>query len=155
MTTPPHGMHTATLCLTVKSSVAAIDFYKKTFDAQELFKMTGPDGKSIMHAEVKIGDTIIMLGDEMPQMGCMSPQSVGGPSSGVYLYVSDVDTIIKKAGANGAKILMSAIDAFWGDRMGSIEDPFGHRWTIATHIKDMTKEEISKAGQEWMKSMCK
>jgi PhnB protein len=155
MTSPPHGMHTATMCLTVKDSVAAIEFYKKIFDAQELFRMAGPDGKSIMHAEVKIGDSIIMLNDEMPQMGCMSPQSVGGSSSGIYLYVNDVDATIKKASENGAKVKMPAMDAFWGDRMGNIEDPFGHNWTVATHIKDMSPEEIAKAGQEWTKSMCK
>jgi PhnB protein len=155
MTNPPHGMHTATMCLTVKNSNAAIDFYKKVFDAQELFKMAGPDGKSVMHAEVKIGDSIIMLNDEMPQMGCMSPQSVGGASSGIYLYVNNVDATLKKASENGAKIKMPAMDAFWGDRMGNIEDPFGHNWTVATHIKDMTPDEIAKAGQEWMKTVCK
>lgn len=155
MTNPPHGMHSATICLTVKNSVAAIDFYKKTFDAQELFRMPGPDGKSTMHAEIKIGDSIIMLNDEMPQMGCMSPQSVGGASSGVYLYVNDVDNTIKKAATNGAKVKMPPMDAFWGDRMGNIEDPFGHNWTVATHIKDLTPDEIAKAGQEWMKTMCK
>ena len=155
MTNPPHGMHSATICLTVKNSVAAIDFYKKTFGAQELFRMPGPDGKSTMHAEIKIGDSIIMLNDEMPQMGCMSPQSVGGASSGVYLYVNDVDSTIKNAVANGAKVQMPPMDAFWGDRMGNIEDPFGHNWTVATHIKDLTPDEIAKAGQEWMKTVCK
>lgn len=155
MTNPPHGMHSATICLTVKNSVAAIDFYKKIFDAQELFRMPGPDGKSTMHAEIKIGDSIIMLNDEMPQMGCMSPQSVGGASSGVYLYVNDADNTIKKAATNGAKVKMLPMDAFWGDRMGNIEDPFGHNWTVATHIKDLTPDEIAKAGQEWMKTMCK
>lgn len=108
-----------------------------------------------MHVEVKIGDSIIMLNDEMPQMGCMSPQSVGGASSGIYLYVDNVDATLKKASENGAKIKMPAMDAFWGDRMGNIEDPFGHNWTVATHIKDMTPEEMTKAGQEWMKTMCK
>ena len=155
MANPPHGMHTATTTLTVKNSVAAIEFYKKVFDAHELYMMKGPDGKTTMHAEMKIGDSIIMLGDESPQMGMMSPQSLGGSGSGIYLYVKDVDNTLKKASDSGAKITMPAFDGFWGDRMGAIEDPFGHKWSIATHIKDMSPEEIEKAGQEWMKNMCK
>lgn len=155
MTNPPQGRPTATIALTVKNSVEAIDFYKKVFDAQELHMMTGPDGKSTMHAEIKIGDSVIMLGDESPQMGMLSPKSLGGSGSGVYLYVCDVDATLKKASANGAQITMPAFDGFWGDRMGAIIDPFGHKWSIATHIRDMNSEEIAKAGQEWMKNMCK
>ena len=155
MANPPQGRPTATIALTVKNSVDAIAFYKKVFDAQELHIMTGPDGKSTMHAEIKIGDSVIMLGDESPPMGMMSPQSLGGSGSGVYLYVKDTDEILTKAAANGAKITMPAFDGFWGDRMGAIIDPFGHKWSIATHIKDMTPEEIAEAGQEFMKSMCK
>ncbi len=150
----PDGFHNATICLTVKDSVAAIDFYKKTLDAQELFRMPGPDGKTTMHAEIKIGDSIIMLNDEFPKMNCLSPQSVGGASAGVYLYVPNVDATVKKAADYGAKIMVPATDMFWGDRMASIEDPFGHRWTIATHVKDVTPEEMAKAGQEAMKDMC-
>ena len=152
MANPPHGMHTATMCLTVQDSVAAIDFYKKAFDAKELFRMAGPDGKSTMHAEIIIGDSIIMLNDEFPQMSCKSPKSVGGVSTGIYLYVNDVDATVKKATANGAKTEMPVMDMFWGDRIGNVEDPFGHKWTIATHVKDMSPEEIAKAGQEWMKN---
>lgn len=148
----PHGMHTATISLTVQDSSAMIDFYKKVFGAQELFRMPGPDGKTIMHAEVKIGDSIIMLNDEFPKMNCRSPKSVGGTSSGVYLYVDDVDSTVKKAVENGAKLQMPVIDMFWGDRLGNIEDPSGHVWSVATHIKDMTPEEMAKAGQEAMKN---
>lgn len=155
MANPPQGRPTATIALTVKNSVDAIAFYKKVFDAQELHRMAGPDGKSTMHAEIKIGDSVIMLGDESPQMGMMSPQSLGGSGSGVYLYVKDADETLAKAASNGAKITMPVFDGFWGDRMGAITDPFGHKWSIATHIKDMTPEEIAKAGQEFMKSMCK
>lgn len=155
MVNPPQGRPTATIALTVKNSVDAIAFYKKVFDAQELHRMAGPDGKSTMHAEIKIGDSVIMLGDESPQMGMMSPQSLGGSGSGVYLYVKDADETLTKAASNGAKITMPAFDGFWGDRMGAITDPFGHKWSIATHVKDMTPEEIAKAGQEFMKSMCK
>jgi len=149
----PEGFHTATICLTVKNSVEAISFYKKALDAQELFRMPGPDGKTTMHAQIKIGDSIIMLNDEFPKMGCLSPQSVGGASAGVYLYVPDVDVTVKKAGDAGAKIKMPTTDMFWGDRMASIEDPFGHQWTIATHIKDLTPDQIAKAAQESMKNM--
>lgn len=150
----PEGFHTATICLTVKDSVAAIDFYKKAFDAQELFRMPGPDGKTTMHAEVKIGDSIIMLNDEFPKMNCLSPQSRGGASSGVYLYVQDVDATLKKAQEIGGKVIMPAADMFWGDRMGNVEDPFGHIWTIATHVKDLNPDEIAQSGKEAMKSMC-
>lgn len=148
----PNGMHTATISLTVQDSSAMIDFYKKVFDAQELFRMPGPDGKTIMHAEVKIGDSIIMLNDEFPKMNCRSPKSVGGTSSGIYLYVDDVDGTVKKAIENGAKLQMPVMDMFWGDRLGNIEDPSGHMWSVATHIKDMTPEEMAKAGQEAMKN---
>ncbi len=148
----PHGMHTATISLTVQDSSAMIDFYKKVFGAQELFRMPGPDGKTIMHAEVKIGDSIIMLNDEFPKMNCRSPKSVGGTSSGIYLYVDDVDSTVKKAVENGAKLQMPVMDMFWGDRLGNIEDPSGHMWSVATHVKDMTPEEMAKAGQEAMKN---
>lgn len=143
---------TSTISLTVKNSVNAIEFYKKTFDAQELFRMQGKDGKSTMHAEIKIGDSIIMLNDEFPQMNCKSPQTVGGVSTGIYLYVDDVDSTVKKAVSGGAKLTMPVMDMFWGDRIGNIEDPFGHVWNIATHIKDMTPEEMARAGQEFMKN---
>jgi len=148
----PEGFHSATICLTLKDSPAAIEFYKKAFDAQELFRMTGPDGKQVMHAEIKIGDSIIMLSDEFPQMNCRSPQSIGGSGSGVYLYTDDVDATLKKAAANGAKITMPATDMFWGDRMGAMEDPFGHVWSVATHVRDVTPEEMAKGAQEMMKN---
>lgn len=151
----PDGFHNATVCLTLKDSIAAIDFYKRVFDAKELFRMSRPDTNTTMHAEVKIGDSIIMLNDEFPQMDCKSPQSIGGSGSGVYLYVPDVDTTMKKAGEAGAKITMPPADMFWGDRMGSLVDPFGHNWTVATHIKDLSPEEMAKASQEAMKNMCK
>jgi len=149
----PDGFHNVTTCLTVTDSVEAIDFYKKVFDAKELFRMPGPDGKKTMHAEIQIGDSIIMLGDEFPKMNCRSPKSIGGSGSGVYLYVPDVDSTIKKAADAGAQITMPASDMFWGDRMSSLVDPFGHNWTVATHIRDMTPEEMAKASQEAMKSM--
>jgi PhnB protein len=106
-----------------------------------------------MHAEIKIGDSIIMLCDEIPQMGCLSPKSTGGPSGAIFLYVKNSDEVFDKAVSAGAKPKMPMMDAFWGDRAGTIEDPYGHVWTISTRKKDMTPEEIKKAGQEFMKQM--
>ncbi|MDH2908026.1 MAG: VOC family protein [Candidatus Nitrosotalea sp.] len=150
--TIPDGFTTATASLTVREASRAIEFYKKVFDAKELHRMPTPDGK-IMHAEITIGNSIIMLNDEMPQGKCRSPQSVGGTGSSIYLYVSDADATFDKAIAAGAKPQMAMMDAFWGDRFGSIEDPFGHVWSIATHKKDVTPEEMSKAAQEMCKNM--
>ena len=155
MTKPiPDGFTTATASLTVREASKAIEFYKKAFDAKELYRFPSPDGK-IMQAEIMIGNSIIMLNDEVPQMNCRSPQSIGGTGSSIFLYVNDADATFNKAVSAGAKPQMPLMDAFWGDRFGSIEDPFGHVWNIATHKKDMTPEEISKAGQEMCKNMGK
>ncbi len=154
MTKPiPDGYHSVTLALTIKGVADAIEFYKKAFGAQETNRFLGPDGKSIMHAEIKIGDSRIMLSDEMPQMGVLSPKSRGGSSGAIYLYVQNSDEVFNKAVSAGAKPKMPMMDGFWGDRVGSLEDPFGHVWTIATRKKDMSMEEIRKAGGEFMKQM--
>ena len=149
----PEGYNTVTATLTVKEAAKAIEFYKKAFDANELYRFPGPDGKTIMHAEIMIGNSIVMLADEMPGMGCRSPQSIGGTSSSIYLYVNDADSTFNKAISAGAKVLMPLMEGFWGDRFGSIEDPFGHVWGIATRKKDMTPDEIQQAGQEALKNM--
>jgi PhnB protein len=149
----PDGYHSVTPALTIKGASEAIEFYKKAFGAQELNRFLGPDGKSIMHAEIKIGDSSIMLCDEMPQMGCLSPKSTGGPSGSIYLYVQNSDDVFNKAVSAGAKPKMPMMDGFWGDRVGSIEDPFGHVWTIATRKIEMSAEEMKKAGEEFMKQM--
>jgi uncharacterized glyoxalase superfamily protein PhnB len=154
MTKPiPDGYHTITASLIVKDADNAIEFYKKAFGAQELYRFLGPDGKTIMHAELKIGDSRIMLSEEAPQMNCRSPQSLGGTGIHIFMYVDDADTTFNKAVAAGAKSTMPMVDMFWGDRFGTIEDPFGHVWGIATHKKDMSMEEINKAGQEFFKHM--
>ena len=156
MTKPvPDGYSSVTATITVRDAAKAIEFYNKVFDAKELYRFPGPDGKTIMHAEIMIGNSIVMLADEMPGMGCRSPQSIGGTGSSIYLYVNDADETFNKAVSAGAKPLMPIMDGFWGDRYGSIEDPFGHVWGIATHKKDMTPDEISKAGQEFLKTMTK
>ena len=149
----PDGYHTVTPTLTIKGASDAIEFYKKAFGAKEIYRFPGLDGKSIMHAEIKIGDSSIMLCDEMPQMGCLSPKSTGGPSGSIYLYVQNSDDVFNKAVSAGAKPRMPMMDAFWGDRFGAIEDPFGHVWTIATRKNDMSMEAIRKAGEEFMKQM--
>jgi uncharacterized glyoxalase superfamily protein PhnB len=151
----PDGYHSVTPTLTIKGASEAIEFYKKAFDAKEIYRFPGLDGKSIMHAEIRIGDSAIMLCDEMPQMGCLSPTSIGGPSGSIYLYVNDADSVFNKAISVGAKPMMPMMDGFWGDRVGALTDPFGHRWTVATRKKEMTVEEIQKAGAEFMKGQCK
>lgn len=149
----PDGYGTVTPTITVHEAAKAIEFYKKAFDAQEIFRFPSPDGKTIMHAEIKIGNSIVMLNDEFPQMNCHSPQSIGGTGSSIFLYVNDADATFNKAVSAGAKPLVPLMDAFWGDRFGSIQDPFGHVWSIATHKKDMTPEEI-KTAQEAFKNAC-
>jgi uncharacterized glyoxalase superfamily protein PhnB len=155
MTKPiPDGYGTVTASLIVKNAANAIEFYKKAFEAQEIYRFPGPDGKTIMHAELKIGNSRIMLSEESPQMNCRSPQSLGGTGIYLYTYMENADTTFNKAVAAGAKPTMPVMDMFWGDRFGQIQDPFGHIWGLATHKKDMSPEEINKAGQEFFKQMC-
>jgi PhnB protein len=139
----PDGYHNVTPYLFVRSAASAIDFYKNVFGATEIVRMAGPNGK-IMHAELKIGDSIVMLADENPQTGVMSPQTVGGFSAGFHVYVENADAVIQKAVENGAKALRPIKNQFYGDRSGSILDPFGHMWSVATHIEDVSPEEMRK-----------
>ena len=139
----PEGYHTVTPYLIIKDAAKAIDFYKKAFGATELFRFPQPDGR-IGHAELKIGDSPIMLADEFPEMGYRSPQSLGGSPVSILLYVDDVDTLFSKAVAAGGKLQRPVEDKFYGDRSGSLEDPFGHVWHIATHKEDVTPEEMHK-----------
>lgn len=151
----PDGYHSVTPTLTIRGASDAIEFYKKAFDAKEVYRFPGPDGKSLMHAEIRIGDSAIMLCDEIPEMGCLSPKSTGGPSGAIYLYVDDADSVFTKAISVGAQSMMPLMDGFWGDRIGMLVDPFGHRWTVATRKKEMSLEEIQKAGAEFMKGNLK
>ncbi len=139
----PVGYHAATPYLIVNGAAKAIDWYKNVFGAKEEMRFNTPDGK-IGHAEIKIGDSYIMLADEHPDMGYRGPQSVGGTPVSIMLYVEDVDSVFKKAVANGAKSKQDLKDQFYGDRNGTITDPFGHVWTIATHIEDVTPEEMKR-----------
>lgn len=139
----PDGYQGATPYLCVRNGAAAIDFYQKAFGATELMRMAGPDGK-LGHAEIKISEAIIMLADEYPEMGFRSPQSLGGSPVMLHLYVKDVDSFCSQAIAAGAKVKQPVEDKFYGDRVGQLEDPFGHIWSIATHKEDLTTEEMMK-----------
>ena len=139
----PDGYHNVTPYLFVRDAAKAIEFYKNVFGATETVRMPGPGGK-IMHAEIKIGDSTVMLADENAQMGALSPVSIGGAGSLLNVYVPNVDATVQKAVAGGAKVLREVKDQFYGDRTGSIQDPFGHLWSVATHVEDVTPEEMKK-----------
>ena len=148
----PDGYHTATPYLTVNDAARAIDFYKRAFGAQELVRMAGPGGK-ITHAEIKIGDSMIMMADEMPGSDCRSPQSLKGSTVNIFLYVRDADSVFNQAVAAGAKVSMPLADMFWGDRYGKLTDPFGHSWSVATHKEDVAPAEMEKRAQAFMAKM--
>lgn len=140
----PEDMHSITPHLVCAGAVDAIGYYKEAFGATELARLPGPGGK-LMHAMLQIGDSKLMLVDEMPEWGALGPKALEGSPVTIHLYVDDVDAVIEKAVAAGAKVTMPPEDQFWGDRYGRIEDPFGHRWSIATHKFDMTPEEVTEA----------
>ena len=148
----PDGYTTVTPYLYIRGAAGAIDFYKRAFGATELFRMPGPQGK-VMHAEIKIGNSYIMLADEFPEMGARSPQTLGGVSSSIMLYVPDVDTRFAQAVNAGAKVQRPVKDQFYGDRSGTVEDPFGHVWTIGTHTEDVSSEEMQRRMAAAMKQM--
>jgi PhnB protein len=150
----PDGYHTLTPFLTVRDAIRAIEFYKQAFGAQERGVMKGPDGK-VMHAELKIGDSIIMLSDEFPEFGALSPQSSGGAGMGLHIYVDGVDAAFDRAVNAGAQVEMPVTDQFWGDRYGKLKDPFGHKWSIATHTKDLSMDEMTRGMDEAMEKMQK
>jgi PhnB protein len=146
----PKEYHSITPVLVVKGAEQAIEFYKKAFGAKELNRAYMPGGNIILHAEVQIGDSRIMLNDEFPEMNCKSPQSVGGASTALYVYVKDVDKIFTQATDAGAKVTMPLMNAFWGDRTGQLVDPYGHIWSFATRKRNLSQKEIQKAQQEWL-----
>src|SRR5206468_6768947 len=134
----PDGFHSVNSAITVRDGAKMLEFYRQAFGAEELMRIPGPDGKSLMHGEVKIGDCIVMISDEQPG-GCRAPLSVGAPTSYLYLYVPDVDKTFNQAVRAGAKVVMPVSDMFWGDRFGQVEDPSGHRWGLATHKEDVPR----------------
>jgi PhnB protein len=144
MTKPiPEGYHTATPYLIIRGAADAIEFYRKAFGATELFRFPAPDGK-IGHAEIKIGDSPIMLADEYPEMGYKGPQTLGGSPVSIMIYVEDVDTVFNRAVSSGASVKEAVQDKFYGDRMGTLTDPFGHVWHISTHKEDVSVEEMQR-----------
>jgi len=143
----PEGFHTLTPHLIVKGAAQAIEFYKKAFNAEEITRLPGPDGKSIMHAHIKIGDSPLFLVDEFSEMGSKGPHGIGGSPVFIHVFVEDVDTVFNQAVAAGAQVRMPLADMFWGDRYGQLTDPFGHQWSLATHKEDLTPDEIGKRAQ--------
>ncbi len=150
----PAGYHTVTPYLICRDAGKALSFYAKAFGAREILRMPGPDGK-VMHAEMKIGDSRIMLSEESPEWGNKSPLSLGGTPVGVFLYVKDVDKAFAQATAAGCTVAMPLADQFWGDRYGKVNDPFGHQWSLATHKEDLTGKEIAKRQEAFFAQMAK
>jgi uncharacterized glyoxalase superfamily protein PhnB len=150
----PPGYHTLTPYLTCRDAASAIDFYKQAFGAVERGIMKGPD-RRVMHAELKIGDSIVMIADEYPEFGSLSPQSMGGAGTGLHVYVENVDAAFDKAIAAGGIVEMPVADMFWGDRYGRLQDPFGHKWAMATRVREMSVEEMDAAQKEFMAEMPK
>jgi PhnB protein len=147
----PDGYRTATPYLIVKGAADAIEFYKRAFGATELLRMADPKGR-VGHAEIRIGDSVIMLADEYPEMGHRGPRSLGGSSVSILLYLPDVDAVFERALKAGARAQRPVQNQFYGDRSGTLEDPFGHVWTIATHVEDVPEEELKRRAEAVMKS---
>jgi len=149
----PQGYHSLTPSVVVDNAVKAIDFYQKAFDAKEIYRL--PMGDRIAHAELQIGDSRFMLSDEFKDWDALSPKTRGGATGGMLIYVPDADAAIDKAVKAGAKVVQPAEDQFWGDRMGTVVDPFGHKWMLGTHIEDVPPDEMEKRGKQWLADMQK
>ena len=147
----PEGYSTATPYLIIRGAAEAIEFYKRAFGATEMLRMADPQGR-VGHAEIRIGDSVIMLADEHPAMGYRGPRSLGGSSVSILLYLEDVDAVFERAVKAGARALRQVTDQFYGDRSGTLEDPFGHVWTVATHVEDVPPEEMRRRAEAAMRS---
>lgn len=147
----PAGYHSITPYLIIKGAADAIEFYKRAFGATESMRMQGQDGK-VGHAEIRIGDSVVMLADEHPDMGSRSPQSLGGAGVSLVVYVEKVDETFQRAVAAGAKELRPVANQFYGDRSGTLQDPFGHVWTVSTHVEDIVPEEMRRRSEEFLKN---
>jgi len=145
----PEGYHTLTPYLAVDDAAEAIEYYKRAFGAKERLRMETPDG-SIGHAELEIGDSLVMLSDPFPQSHTTPPKTAGATTGGIFMYVEDVDAVVKKAVDQGATVAMEVADQFWGDRFGTVVDPFGHSWSIATHVEDVPPEEMAERAKAAM-----
>jgi PhnB protein len=148
----PEGYHSVTPYLAIEGAAKAIEYYKKVFDAKERLRMDTPDGK-VGYAELEIGDALVMLSDALPQFVTKSPAELGGTSASVFVYVEDADAVVKQAVDAGGTVEMEVADQFWGDRLGLVTDPFGHSWLIATHVEDVTPEEIVERNKAAMAAM--
>jgi PhnB protein len=148
----PEGYHTVSPYLAVDDAARAIEYYARAFGAKELVRMDAPGGK-IGHAELEIGDSRIMLSDPFPQASTRPPKELGGASASVFMYVEDVDAVVKQAVDAGATVAMEVADQFWGDRFGTITDPFGHVWSIATHVEDVPPDEMAERAKTAMAAM--
>jgi PhnB protein len=148
----PEGYHTVTPYLAVDDAAEAIEYYKKAFGAKERVRMEAPGGR-IGHAELEIGDSLVMLSDALPEFSTRPPKELGGTSVSVFMYAEDVDAVVKQAVDAGATITMEVADQFWGDRFGSVQDPFGHLWSIATHVEDVPQEEMAERAKAAMAAM--
>ena len=148
----PEGYHTATPYLVVDDAAEALEYYKKAFGAKERGRMEAPDGK-IGHAEIQIGDSLVMLSDPFPQASTRTPKELGGTTASVFLYVEDVDKVVQRAVDAGATVTMEVEDQFWGDRFGTITDPFGHSWSVATHVEDVPPAEMAERAKAAMAAM--
>ena len=150
----PPGFHTLTPYLIVDGAAEAIDFYAKAFGAEERFRMPGPGGR-VMHAEIQLGDSVIMMTEANAEWGNKSPKTLDGSPVKLHVYVDDADALYKRAVEAGATSTCEGTDMFWGDRMGAVQDPYGHEWMIATHVKDMSPDEIAAAQAEFLKNCAK
>ena len=148
-TSPPAGYHRVTPAIVVRDAAQAIEFYARAFGAEEVSRMAGPGG-TIMHAEIRIGDSVVMLGEENEQWGARSPLSTNGNPGSLHIYVDDADAAFERAVRAGATVRYPLEDAFWGDRYGKVADPFGHEWGIATRIRELSPEEMQRAATAWM-----
>jgi PhnB protein len=148
----PEGYHSVSPALAIDGATEAIDFYKRAFGAKERYRMPGPDGK-IAHAELEIGDSVVMLSDPFPQSTVKAPTELGGTTVGIFVYVEDVDAVFQQAVDAGAAVAMQLDDMFWGDRFGSVVDPYGHCWSLATHVEDVPQEEMEERAKHAMAAM--
>ncbi len=148
----PEGYQSVIPALTIEGAVEAIEFYKRAFGAKERLRMPGPNN-SIAHAELQIGDSVVMLSDPFPQASTKSPTDLGGTTINLFCYVEDVDSVFQKAVDAGATVTMELDDQFWGDRMGSVLDPYGHAWAFATHVEDVSPEELDRRSKQFMEAM--
>ncbi|HSI63054.1 MAG TPA: VOC family protein [Candidatus Saccharimonadia bacterium] len=144
----PDEYHSVTPSIVIRNAAEALDFYKKAFDAKEVYRLAAPDGK-IVHAEMQFGDSRVMMSDEFPEWQSYAPQSIGGTAATLMIYVDDVDASYKQALDAGAKVMSEPSDQFWGDRMAGLYDPYGHRWSLATHIEDVSPEEIGRRAEKF------